>query len=42
MHDLTYESGGDAAHVLFLKSPDYSGVAAVNLNGTQTLSNNSK
>lgn len=42
VHDLTYESGGDVVHVLFIKTPDYSGVAAVNLNGKQILSNSSK
>jgi len=42
VHDLTYESGGDVIHVLFMKTPDYSGVAAVNLNGKQILSNSSK
>jgi len=41
-HDLTYEYGGDIVHVLFLKTPDYTGVAAVNLNGKQILSNSSK
>ena len=39
LQDLTYQSGGDVVHVLFMTSVDYSGVAAVNVNGKQTLSN---
>jgi len=42
VHDLTYENGGDTVHVLFMKTADYSGVAAVNLNGKQILSNSGK
>jgi len=39
LQDLTYQSGGDVVHVLFMTTADYSGVAAVNVNGKQTLSN---
>ena len=39
LQDLTYQAGGDVVHVLFMTTADYSGVAAVNVNGKQTLSN---
>jgi len=39
LQDLTYQSGNDVVHVLFMTASDYVGVAAVNLNGKQILSN---
>ncbi len=39
MHGLMYEDGGDVAHVMFMNTADYKGVAAVDVNGTQILSN---
>ena len=39
LQDLMYQSSTDVVHVLYMTAADYSGVAAVNLNGQQILSN---